>query len=285
MSTTESDWDSTIVSRTQARTTLSWVLGFDHSHAEWLLSPAGSVFWQSSQSSVCHPCSRQCFPGQYLKSPRERRIVTYRTQSFSLLPWLAVMSSLEEQLPDSEHTAKARGDILISAINCGRLGIRTNFKHFNWMSSQIQNCDPRTAYFSGLPLFHQNVPWHPLLTGTSWRSYNSKEMFLYDVSLSCWVLQLPQENIKSLKQCGRTELWQTCCFSEVLKELLVEDEGHAADLLNLCLRWRVPVDEVRSDGNGKLAPELLTPKPWGKITRGWGNRVWNHWAQTWTVTP
>lgn len=58
--------------------------------------------------------------------------------------------------------------------------------------------------------------------------------------------------------------YSTCCFSEVLKELLVEDEGHPADLLNLRLRCRVPVDEVSSDGNGKLAPELLTPKPWGK---------------------
>lgn len=59
------------------------------------------------------------------------------------------------------------------------------------------------------------------------------------------------------------ELWQTCCFSEVLKKLLVEDEGHTADLLNLCLCCRVPVDEVSRDGDGKLAPELLPPKPWG----------------------
>lgn len=58
--------------------------------------------------------------------------------------------------------------------------------------------------------------------------------------------------------------YSTCCFSEVLKELLVEDEGHPADLLNLRLCCRVPVDEVSSDGDGELAPEFLTPKPWGE---------------------
>lgn len=50
-----------------------------------------------------------------------------------------------------------------------------------------------------------------------------------------------------------------------MKELLVEDECHPTDLLNLCLRRCVPVDEVSSDGNSKLAPELLTPKPWGEL--------------------
>ena len=59
----------------------------------------------------------------------------------------------------------------------------------------------------------------------------------------------------------RPGVLQTCCFSEVLKEFLVEDEGHPADLLHLCLRRRVPVDEVSRDGDRKLAPELLTPKP------------------------
>lgn len=57
------------------------------------------------------------------------------------------------------------------------------------------------------------------------------------------------------------ELQQTCCFSEVLEELLVEDESHPADLLNFGFCCCVPVDEVCSDGNGKLAPKLLTTKP------------------------
>lgn len=54
---------------------------------------------------------------------------------------------------------------------------------------------------------------------------------------------------------------QTCCFSEVLKEFLIENEGNTTDLLNLRLRCSVPVDEVRSYGDGKLAPELLPSKP------------------------
>lgn len=48
-----------------------------------------------------------------------------------------------------------------------------------------------------------------------------------------------------------------------MKELLVEDEGHPANLLNLRLRRRVPVDEVGGDGDGKLPPELLAPKTCG----------------------
>lgn len=54
---------------------------------------------------------------------------------------------------------------------------------------------------------------------------------------------------------------RTCGFPEVLEELLVEDERHAADLLHLGLRRGVPVDEVGRDGNGQLSPELLAPKP------------------------
>ena len=52
-------------------------------------------------------------------------------------------------------------------------------------------------------------------------------------------------------------LGRTCGFSEVLEELLVEDERHAADLLHAGLRRRVPVDEVCRDGDGQLAPKLL----------------------------
>lgn len=54
----------------------------------------------------------------------------------------------------------------------------------------------------------------------------------------------------------------TCGFSEVLKKLLVKDEGHSADLLHFGLGRRVPVDEVCSDGDGELPPELLTTKTW-----------------------
>lgn len=64
------------------------------------------------------------------------------------------------------------------------------------------------------------------------------------------------------------ELWQTSCFSEVLKELLVEDKGHAADLFDLRLCRCVPVNEVSRDGDGELSPELLTPKPCGRAQMG-----------------
>lgn len=57
------------------------------------------------------------------------------------------------------------------------------------------------------------------------------------------------------------KLLQTCGFSELLKELLVEDEGDTTNLLDLCLCCCVPVDEVSRDGDGELSPELFTPKP------------------------
>lgn len=47
-----------------------------------------------------------------------------------------------------------------------------------------------------------------------------------------------------------------------MEKLLVEDEGHPADLLHFGLGARVPVDEVRSDGDGELPAELLTAKTW-----------------------
>lgn len=47
-----------------------------------------------------------------------------------------------------------------------------------------------------------------------------------------------------------------------MEKLLVEDEGHPADLLHFGLGGRVPVDEVRSDGDGELPAELLTAKTW-----------------------
>lgn len=44
---------------------------------------------------------------------------------------------------------------------------------------------------------------------------------------------------------------------EVLEELLVEDERHAADLLHAGLGLRVPIDEVGGDGDRQLPAELL----------------------------
>jgi len=49
---------------------------------------------------------------------------------------------------------------------------------------------------------------------------------------------------------------------QFLEEALVEDEGHAADLLHLGLRRRVPVLEVGGDGDGQLPTELLALEPW-----------------------
>lgn len=59
-----------------------------------------------------------------------------------------------------------------------------------------------------------------------------------------------------------------------MEKLLVEDEGHAADLLHFGLGGRVPVDEVRSDGDGELPAELLTPKTW----RGVGGKKEKNYA-------
>lgn len=42
----------------------------------------------------------------------------------------------------------------------------------------------------------------------------------------------------------------TCLLFEVKKELLVEDEGHSADLLHSGLCCGVSVDEVGRDGDG-----------------------------------
>ena len=44
---------------------------------------------------------------------------------------------------------------------------------------------------------------------------------------------------------------------QVQEELLVEDEGHARDLLHRGLGVGVPVDEVGRDGDGQLASELF----------------------------
>lgn len=54
----------------------------------------------------------------------------------------------------------------------------------------------------------------------------------------------------------------TCFLFEVKEELLVEDKGHTADFFHFGLRGGVPVDEVGSDGNGKLPPELLSFETW-----------------------
>lgn len=50
---------------------------------------------------------------------------------------------------------------------------------------------------------------------------------------------------------------RTCFLFEVEEELLVEDEGHAADLFHLGLRRGVPVDEVGCDGDRQLPSKLL----------------------------
>ena len=51
---------------------------------------------------------------------------------------------------------------------------------------------------------------------------------------------------------------------QVEEELLVEYEGHSTDLLNVGLGGRVAVDEVGSNPNGNLSPELLSRKAFYK---------------------
>lgn len=58
--------------------------------------------------------------------------------------------------------------------------------------------------------------------------------------------------------------WQTCGVSEILEELLVEDEGHSTDLLDFGLSRGVAVDEVGRDGDGEFTAEFFPPKPYRK---------------------
>lgn len=51
---------------------------------------------------------------------------------------------------------------------------------------------------------------------------------------------------------------------------MVEDEGHAADLLHFGLRCGVAVDKVGGDGDGQLASKLLPFKTWSSEEEGEG---------------
>lgn len=116
-------------------------LGFDHSHAEWRLFPAGFVFWRSSRSSACHPCSRRCFPGQYLRGPRDRR--KPNTMIF-LIATVGCYVVIREQL---EHITKAwrtwlrqhqtvaalAPDLMLSIL-IGQSLIRGQSPKYNWAS-------------------------------------------------------------------------------------------------------------------------------------------------------
>ncbi len=46
------------------------------------------------------------------------------------------------------------------------------------------------------------------------------------------------------------ELHHTCLLLELQEELLIEDEGHSADLLHFGLSCCVSIDEVCRDGDG-----------------------------------
>lgn len=48
--------------------------------------------------------------------------------------------------------------------------------------------------------------------------------------------------------------------TQLLEEPLVENKGHAADLLHLGLCCGVTVDEICSNGDGQLSPELFPTK-------------------------
>lgn len=65
---------------------------------------------------------------------------------------------------------------------------------------------------------------------------------------------------------ANTTVWlcfsPTCLLFEVEKELLVENESHAADLFYFGLCSGVPVDEVGCDGDRQLPPELFSFETW-----------------------
>lgn len=48
-----------------------------------------------------------------------------------------------------------RGDMVMSAINSGKLGINPNVKHFNWMGRQILKEQRKILHF-----FHQNINYN-----------------------------------------------------------------------------------------------------------------------------
>lgn len=48
--------------------------------------------------------------------------------------------------------------------------------------------------------------------------------------------------------------------AQLLEEPLVKNKGHAADLLHLGLCCGVTVDEICSNGDGQLSPELFPTK-------------------------
>lgn len=54
------------------------------------------------------------------------------------------------------------------------------------------------------------------------------------------------------------ELNITCLLLELQEELLIEDEGHSADLLHFGLSCGVTIDEVCGDGDGQFPSELLS---------------------------
>lgn len=58
--------------------------------------------------------------------------------------------------------------------------------------------------------------------------------------------------------------WQTCGISEILEELLVEDEGHTADLFYFGFSCGVAIDEVRCDRNREFTTEFFPAKPYRK---------------------
>lgn len=56
---------------------------------------------------------------------------------------------------------------------------------------------------------------------------------------------------------------QTCSFSQILEEFLVEYKGHTADLFDFGFCCSIAVDEVCGDGNCQLAAELFSAKTYG----------------------
>lgn len=54
--------------------------------------------------------------------------------------------------------------------------------------------------------------------------------------------------------------FNTSGTAQFLEEPLVKNKGHAADLLHLGLCCGVTVDEICSNGDGQLSPELFPTK-------------------------
>lgn len=125
-------------------------------------------------------------------------------------------------------------------------------------SKSIPESTSSFAYFSAL--------------GMSDCSGRSKHSALHGVKLK-------QSRFSQEREVCYTFSCLTCLFPEFQEELLVEDEGHAADFLHFGFCCGVPVHKVSCDGDGQLPPKLLSTETCGGKSRTILNSLLNLWGK------